>query len=468
MTADGADGAGISVRKAAGPGPRGGRLSRVSLVGARRRMDLVLPSDEPVGRLLPDIIEMLDDRVATQPMLRQLVTSDGSVVPHDGTLRDAGVLDGTVLRLVRVQDVPSAPVVHDVTDEVAEDLDVRAWRWSPQARRITAGAALVGWLLVGGLLARVSYAPSAVAATLLALGAVLAVAGAVAGRAGRRGAATALITAAGPLAALGAWTLGDAEGWSAAGSFAGVAVMVFAALLLLGAFTPLGRAGVLGAVMVGVVAAVAEAAAAAQHGAGTAPRQAHTGAVLAVVCVVLLGVLPRLALSSAGLTALDDERADGASVSRHRVASALDAAHRGLVLATAVVGGGAAVAAVLALRTPTVWTVPLAVITALVLALRSRAYPLVTEVVLLLLAAAAVAVRGAVLWSDRSGAAGALAGCAVLGAFPLVLLAVEPPEHVRVRFRRLADTAEAAGVIALFPLLVGVFGVYGHLLDTFA
>ncbi|KIF01736.1 secretion protein snm4, partial [Streptomyces sp. RSD-27] len=123
----------------------GTALSRVTLVGQRRRMDLVLPSQEPVGRLLPDVIRMLDDRVATQPMLRHLVTADGSVLEHGVSLEEAGVADGAVLRLVRVQDVPSAPVVHDVTDEAAEDLDVRAWRWRPSARRVTAGAGLVLW-----------------------------------------------------------------------------------------------------------------------------------------------------------------------------------------------------------------------------------------------------------------------------------------------------------------------------------
>lgn len=132
----------------------GTALSRVTLVGERRRMDLVLPSREPVGRLLPDVIRMLDDRVAAQPMLRHLVTGDGSVLEHDTTLADAGIADGAVLRLMRVQDVPSAPVVHDVTDEAAEDLDVRAWRWRPAARRITAGAGLVGWALLIGWFAR--------------------------------------------------------------------------------------------------------------------------------------------------------------------------------------------------------------------------------------------------------------------------------------------------------------------------
>lgn len=53
------------------------------------------------------------------------------------------------------------------------------------------------------------------------------------------------------------------------------------------------------------------------------------GAVLALFSVVSLGMLPRLALMASGLTALDDRRAGGTSVSRHHVHNALAAAHRG-------------------------------------------------------------------------------------------------------------------------------------------
>ncbi|OSP27963.1 type VII secretion integral membrane protein EccD, partial [Streptomyces sp. 13-12-16] len=93
-----------------------------------------------------------------------------------------------------------------------------------------------------------------------------------------------------------------------------------------------------------------------------------------------------------------DRRAGGISVSRHQVSAALAAAHRGLVLATVTVAGSAAVAAVLALRDPSVWTVPLAAVVAVVLALRARAFPLVAEVVVLLAAAAGVTVRLLTVW----------------------------------------------------------------------
>ena len=90
-------------------------LSRVTLVGEHRRGDLVLPSQEPIGRLLPDVMRLLDDRVGTRPQTRHLVAGDGSVLDPDATLESAAVADGAVLRLVRVGGAPSAPGVHDLT-----------------------------------------------------------------------------------------------------------------------------------------------------------------------------------------------------------------------------------------------------------------------------------------------------------------------------------------------------------------
>lgn len=85
------------------------QLSRVTLVGERRRADMVLPSDTPIGQLLPDILQLLDDRAASRPMTRQLLTSDGSALPQDSTLASAGIADGAVLRLVRIHSAPPAP-----------------------------------------------------------------------------------------------------------------------------------------------------------------------------------------------------------------------------------------------------------------------------------------------------------------------------------------------------------------------
>ena len=443
-------------------------LTRITLVGERRRIDLVLPSREPVGILLPEIMRLLDDRVGARPELRHLVTTDGSALAHDSTLESAAVADGAVLRLVRVEDAPSAPVVHDISDEVADDLDVRAWRWRPAVRRVVAGLSTVVWALAAGVLARGGFASSAVAGGLVAVAAVCAIAGVLCGRMRRHGMATTLIATAGALGVLGAWTAADAYAWSGAARLAGVAATGVVALLLAGWCTPLGRGALIGAGALGGCLVLWEAVIALQSGAGSPTEQARVGALVAAVCLVLLGLLPRLALMASGLTGLDDRRTGGVSVSRYDVGTALAATHRGLALATTVLAASAAGAGVLVLHEVSVWTAPLGIAVAVVLALRARAFPLAAEVVVLLLAAGVVAVRLAAAWLGQAPATGPVAVLALLAVVPLAVLGVEPAEHVRVRLRRIGDVLESVAVIALLPLVIGVFGVYGRLLGTFA
>ncbi|MEU0377061.1 type VII secretion integral membrane protein EccD [Streptomyces cyaneofuscatus] len=441
-------------------------LSRVTLVGERRRADIVLPSDTPIGQLLPDILQLLDDRAASRPLTRQLLTSDGSALPHDSTLASAGVSDGAVLRLVRIHAAPPAPVVHDVTDQVADTLDLQAWRWRPAARRVAAGASTVAFSVVAALLARREFPLDTLAGALAAVTAVLLVGGALCARigAGNRGLATALLFVSGGLGVLTAWTAADAYDWSGPARLAAVAAAVILALLLLGFFSPLGRGGLIGAGATAAVTAVWEAVAAVES------DPARLGAVMAVFSVVLLGMLPRLALMASGLTALDDRRSGGVSVSRHDVSNALAATHRGLALATVVTAVSATAAGWLLTLSarPTVWTVLLPSVVAVVLLSRARAFPLVAEVVALFAAAAVLVVRLVMLWMEQaSGGSGPVILLGVAALLPLLALSVEPPEHVRVRLRRTADLVESIGMVGLFPLAIGVFGMYGQLLNKF-
>ncbi|MDG4866008.1 EsaB/YukD family protein, partial [Streptomyces sp. T-3] len=129
-------------------GPRSG-LARVTLVGERGRADTVLPSDVPIGQLLPDLLELLGDRASVPPLTRRLTTADGTPLPPDTTLAAASLAPGEVLHLVRSD---AAPAV-----EVGADLDLRSWRWRPAVRRIGAGAATVLFASAAGLLARGAF-----------------------------------------------------------------------------------------------------------------------------------------------------------------------------------------------------------------------------------------------------------------------------------------------------------------------
>ncbi|MBT2407565.1 MULTISPECIES: type VII secretion integral membrane protein EccD [unclassified Streptomyces] len=441
------------------------QLSRVTLVGERRRADIVLPSDTPIGQLLPDILQLLDDRAASRPMTRQLITSDGSALPHDSTLASAQIADGAVLRLVRTHSAPPAPVVHDVTDQVADDLDLQAWRWRPAARRASAGVATVAFAVIAALLARREFALDSLVGAFAAVTLLLLLAGALVARigTGNRGLATALLLASGGLGVLTAWTAADAYDWPGTARLAAVAGSLALTQALLGYFSPLGKGGLIGAATTAALTAVWETAAAVQS------EPARLGAVMAVFSVVLLGLLPRLALMASGLTALDDRRSGGASVSRHQVANALAATHRGLALATTVTAVSAAAAGWLLTLAgkPTVWTVLLPSLLAVVLLSRARAFPLVAEVVALFTAASVLLVRLVTVWMSHAGGAGPLALLCTAAVLPLLVLAVQPPDHVRVRLRRMADLVESIGMVGLFPLAIGVFGVYGQLLNKF-
>ena len=37
--------------------------TRLTMIGSNRKADLVLPDDEPVGALLPQLLEVLDERI---------------------------------------------------------------------------------------------------------------------------------------------------------------------------------------------------------------------------------------------------------------------------------------------------------------------------------------------------------------------------------------------------------------------
>ena len=88
-----------------------GRLTRVTLVGPRRRADLVLPSDEPLGALLPEIVAMLGMGPPGQPRGYQLSMLGGRVLEPTANLRGAGVTDGALLWVDPLTEAPSAAIV---------------------------------------------------------------------------------------------------------------------------------------------------------------------------------------------------------------------------------------------------------------------------------------------------------------------------------------------------------------------
>jgi type VII secretion integral membrane protein EccD len=372
------------------------------------------------------------------------------------------VPDGTVLRLVAVEDSPPAPVIHDVTEETAEGADRLSFRWSPTTRRWSATAGAVVLFFVAGLLIQALdpgrpgvVALAVVAAVGCLLGAALAQV--------REPIGTVVLLGAGVLAVQSAWFGGHTSGWSAGERWLVLAVVAGVLLALLGATTPLGRGGLLGGIFGVVLAALWWVGML-----GHLPAE-RLAAVMAVVAVVLLGFLPRLALMMAGLNRLDDTRTAGGDVARRDVYDALATAHRGLLLAVITLAVSIAVSSWSLAGHPDRWTLTLGALLAVILLSRARLYPLVGEV-LALVGAAGLGLAGLFLaWlRDTGTATAAQLAVAGLGAAACVLvLAVDPADHVRARLRRLADRIESAAVLATVPVVVGAFGAYDRLLHIF-
>ncbi|WP_030374107.1 EsaB/YukD family protein [Streptomyces rimosus] len=432
-------------------------LRRVVLAGERRRVDLVLPAHEPVGTLLPEVLRAIGDPVAYGPSHCRLVTDGGAVLAQGETLASANVTDGSVLRLLREQGAPMPTARGGMGAATDDGLDLPAWRWGERSRTWT--AVVAGTLLsaVAGLLAARAYGPEQAGPWLGGAAVIIAGAGAAAGSLlGRRVPGTALLLMGGALGVLASWDMTS----GGAPRLAAVGLTVAAVLALLGLCTGLGRGGLVGAAALAATVGVWEA--------GTALADPARAAVLiGLMSVLALGSLPRLALTSAGLTRLDDRRSEGTPVSSHGVAAALGATHRGLTPAAVTMAGSAGAAGVVAVGGASGaggWAVAGAVLLCVVLFSRARAYPLVLEVVALLAAGTAVCVRLALLWADGGSPAGALIALCLLAALPVAALAVRLPEHVRALLRRLTDVVEVVSVVALIPVGLGASGVFDRLL----
>ena len=432
-----------------------GRLTRVTLVGPRRHADLVLPSDEPLGALLPEIVAMVGMGPAGQPRGYQLSMLGGRVLEPTANLRGAGVTDGAQLWVDPLTEAPPAAIVHDVSDEVSDDLGRRRGRWGDEPRRWTATATVAAAALLAALLA----GPALPVVALAVAGGVLLVAGTTVAMLGTVAPGVAVLLAGATV------LLTTVPAWTASGpGRAALAVLgVALTILALGLATTNRRAGLFGA---GVLLVLL--------GAWTGflgfglPAE-RTAAVMGIVSVALLGLLPRLAMIASGLTTLDDRQTDELPVTRVAADAAVDAAHRALALACVAIALSGAVAGWLLARAGGGWGLALACLVGVALFLRLRAYPLTVEVVALVASGLAVATGLVTRWVQAEpdlwwgGAAVALA----VAALGVVVLGYRPPAYTRARARQLADRLEAIAVVALVPVAVGVFDVYARLLDTF-
>lgn len=426
-------------------------LTRVTVRGPDRAVDMVLPGDEPVGALLGQLVEIAHPDIPDTPHEYCLVLPDGDVLGSADTFASRGVPDGTPIRLVARLEAPPPPVVHDVGAAMEHATSRLRWSWGVRAR---------GWLLIGVACAVLGWALWTVRAVIgpawmygIGVGAGV-VAVAVTRRV--RTQLRVLLLGAGVVTCAVAIGSGGLA-WPSARLTGLLAAAVFGVALV--AVLGHGRAAAAAAISCIVAAAARYLLAAVGASALLTACLCALGSVLAV------GMLPRLALAWAGLTRIDDQRADGSQVSVVSVDRGISDAHAVLALALVPLAALAAWAGALLIGEESVWGALLATVMAAVLLLRQRAFPLLLQWLtltaaggyLLLLAANRIVAAYDLLWVPPTAAAVALA-VAVAGIY------VTPGAAARARARQVVDRVEQIGVLCLFPLAFAALDVYDRLL----
>ena len=99
------------------------RRSRVTVVGATKRVDIALPSDTPIGEYVVGLADLCaQEQGGLLPPAWSLASAGREPFPVAASLAEAGVVDGQVLYLRNVARDPNAtPVVEDVGEVVAEE-----------------------------------------------------------------------------------------------------------------------------------------------------------------------------------------------------------------------------------------------------------------------------------------------------------------------------------------------------------
>jgi type VII secretion integral membrane protein EccD len=433
-------------------------FTRLTVIGSARKADLVVPNDEAVAGLMPRLMDLLDEPTGSVVRPLTLVRATGEQLDAALTIADQQVSDGELLRLVRSDDAPPPPEVADVTDVLGESLRDRAGLWSTFARQLT-GAIAVG-VLGCALAAQLPAGPVPLAVTVV----VLSVMAAIVGRVSLRWICVAGTAAGLGVAATAAWRFGSAFNLSQSlrlsAAILGLAVLGWICFGLGFGQGLRSRPAWFGS-LVGVPVSTLPLIMVAL---GWSAAQA--AAVTAALSVVVCGVLPRLALAASGLTGLDDQVVEGHPRRRDEVWLTVNDAYRLLSWITFAVALPIALTATWLLASNGLWAVGVGLVVIMVSALRTRAFPLAVQQMALWFAVLA-GLLGGLLGQPRLDdlqVAAILAGLTVL---VVIMVLARPAAHQRAFLRRIGNAIEALSVIALIPLLLGMFGIFSDLLEAF-
>lgn len=444
--------------------------TRLTVIGTERKAELALPNGEPVGALLPHVLELLEEKPRGGDVLT-LTTLTGASLDFDASLEEQGVRPGAMLRVTTADDAPQAPEVIDITDAITEAGASRRDAWTEAHTRVTlavaAGAAAAGatmWAM--GAFALPAQWMLAGVALLAALGAGLA-------RSGQGVAAVAIASAALGAAVPAAFGLAaEIVPGAGAGAGAGVAGAMLPNSVLVAAMAAW--------FVLGLVWGVGFRRSSARYGAavgllassilfflGLAGFDRGGVAVVAsVLSVAALGLLPGAALSLSGLTSYDDRIMRGERASTRDVRAAIAESFAQLTWTVIAVSVVALLSLSELLLSTDAWRQGLAAALAVVALLRMRTFPLAPPRIALLVAV----VVPAVLWLLSTTLVGAGEKALIAGIVALVAVAAaawRPSEVVAAKLRRWADIVELLVVLTVVPLALGSFGIFADLLEAF-
>lgn len=436
------------------PGP----FLRATVLSPDKAVDVVLPTDQPVAALVPGLLDLLDYPAGGHG--HHLVGMDGTAVRDAARLGELGMRDGVVLRLITAEESPPDPVVYDLVDGVEQTLPAGVWdeRTREWGLALVAASLLATAAVLAGSLAWPG--PAAAGAALGGVGLLWSLGAAVARRPAVAWVAFGMAWAA--LAVAAALAVPDGrdgrDGWYL---LAGVPVL----LLSVG-----WCAGRVRASLAGIGCWLVLAGAGLLAWAGTQDLTL-SAAVVAVVAGALLGLTPRLALASTGAFRVDGALLRGAELRANTVADTVAAAHLSLAAGVVVLAatGGVALYVVAVTGGTDPWLVGLVVSATCAWLVRVRHFPLTVE--RLALWAAGLCGAGGLLRTvleQAPAAAGWVVAATAAVAVMVLAVLVRPPSPLRAaNGRRWAGRLETLALLVTLPLLVGAFGVYADLLDTF-
>ena len=131
------------------------RRSRVTVIGARKRVDVAVPSDAPVGEYVGRLVDLCGQaRGGVMPPAWTLAPAGADPIPVGSSLIDAGVTDGQVLYLRDVARDPGAsPVVEDIGEIAADEAERQRERGNPRGPTLLSLGLL--WLVLSAGVAAV-------------------------------------------------------------------------------------------------------------------------------------------------------------------------------------------------------------------------------------------------------------------------------------------------------------------------